>query len=294
MEKTSITSLINTAIIRGEKEIIALSGEHDVKKAFICLGGKSISLVGNGCVIRGESNVLDVREASDVTLSDFEFISSGDKDFTVRISKSKNVTFDNCRFSSLTGCIVISDAENVTIKNCKFYGENTNGICVLNASSVNVINSDFMLDNGESITVVDNKDGIVVSHNNSFKRCYLAIKSVGRNVLKITNNYFLTYAQAIEFDPSPADPDSDGVHRADIKYNLFDECCKDAGEATVVIRGSASFAHRDITITENIFSQKERAVINARGVFNLLFKENNVHTNDESTVENSIINGIKA
>lgn len=295
MEKVSITSYINTALIRGEKVIEIKGGEYDVKKAFVSVNTENVSLIGNGCVIRGESNLLDVKDAKNVNISGFVFSSATDKDFAVRISKSENVTIENCTFSSKTGCIIISDVNKVTLKDCSFEGEEGNGICVLNESDVIIQSCSFTLANGECVTVAENKDGKVTVHNSSFKRCLLAIKSVGRNVLKITNNYFLTYAQALEIAPSPTSPDTDGIHKADIKFNLFDECCKDGGEATVVIRGTDSgYAHREILITENIFSQKERAVINAKSVENLLFKENNVRTNGESTVENSIINGIRA
>ncbi len=295
MEKTSITSLINTALVRGEKEIVVQEGMHSVGKAFIYLDKQGVHLFGNNVSLEGEGNVLDVKNAEDVVIENFAFSSIEDKDFTVRISKSKNVTFIGCTFSSKTGCMVISDSQNVTIEGCEFVGEEGNGVCVLNASTVNVKNTNFTLSSGEAITIVENKDGMVTSHNNSFKRCFLAIKSVGRNVLKITNNYFLTYAQALEFSPSLAGENAEGIHKAEIKYNLFDECCKDGGEATVVIRGSNNdYSHKEITVTENIFSQKERPVINAVGVNYLIFKENNVHTNGESTVENSIINGIKA
>lgn len=295
MENKSITSLINTALIKGEKTVRVKGGEYNVKNAFICINTNDVTVCGDGCSLLGNGNLLDIKNADTIMVDGFSFTSTGGKDFTVNITKSKNITFSNCSFSSATGSIVISDCENVTIKNCNFVSEKGNGICVLNASTVLVENSNFTLAYGEAITVVDNKDGIVTVHNNSFKRCLLALKSSGRNSLKITNNYFLTYSSAMEFYPSFAGGEADGTHKAEIRYNLFDECCKDLGEATVVIRGADNcYTHREITLTENIFSQKERPVINAKGVNYLIFKENNVRTNGESTVENSIINGIKA
>jgi hypothetical protein len=156
-------------------------------------------------------------------------------------------------------------------------------------------NCNFTLPRGEGITIADDRDGSVVVHNNSFKRCKSAIKSMGKNTLKITNNYFLTYNEALYFSPSLASNNAEGVYKAEIRYNLFDDCCTNGGSATVVVVGDKNeYNHKEITITDNIFSQKERAVINATGVNYLLFKENTVHTNGESTVENSIINGIRA
>ena len=291
----SITSEINTALIKGEKNIVTSGGRHEVKSAFICMCASDVTLDGSNCEIVGNGNVLEVKGAQNVTIKNFAFVTDKDKDFTVNVSKSNKIVFENCKFSSKTGCIVIANAGDVTIKNCDFSSEQGNGICVLNESVVNVENCNFTLPNGEGVTVIDNKDGMVTVHNNSFKRCYLALKSTGRNTLKVTNNYFLTYACAIEIFPSLATKDAEGLHKAEIRYNLFDECCIGGGEATVVIKGSdKGYDHREITITENIFSQKERPVINATSVNYLIFKENNVRTNDESTVENSIINGIKA
>ncbi len=294
-ENMSVTSAINTALIRGEKNIIAISGEHKVNTAFICISTTGVDIDGNSCCILGSGNVLEIKNAEDIKIKNFTFSSESEKDFTVNVAKSKNIFFENCSFSSKTGCLVISDAQNITLKNCDFSSEEGNGICILNNSVISVENSNFTLSSGEGITVVDNKDGMVTVHNNSFKRCFIALKSSGRNVLKITNNYFLTYSSALEFFPSVATSEAQGAHKVDIRYNLFDDCCKDAGEATIVIKGETKgYTHREITITENIFSQKERPVINAMGVNYLIFKENNVHTNDESTVENSIINGMQA
>ena len=52
-ENMSVTSAINTALIRGEKNIVATSGEHFVKHAFICLSTTDVNLDGNNCCIFG-------------------------------------------------------------------------------------------------------------------------------------------------------------------------------------------------------------------------------------------------
>ncbi len=295
MKSMSVTSAINTALIKGEKNIVSIGGDHNVNNAFICVNTTGATIDGNGCRIFGSGNVLEIKNAEDIKISNFTFSSESEKDFTVNIAKSKNILFENCVFSAKTGCLVLSDTQSITLRNCDFSLDIGNGICILNGCVINIENCNFTLTNGEGITVVDNKDGMVTVHNCSFKRSFLAIKSSGRNVLKITNNYFLTYSSAIEIFPSFAGDQTDGLHKADILYNLFDDCCKDAGEATIVIKGeNKNYTHREITIRENIFSQKERPVINAKGVNYLIFKENSVRTNGESTVENSIINGIKA
>ena len=291
----SITSQINSALIKGEKNIVINGGEHQVNNAFICVNSKNVSLVGNGCSIVGKGNVLQIKNAEDVAVDEFAFTSTEKKDFTVNVSKSKNVTFTRCKFSSVTSCVVISDCDNVVIKDCEFVGDKGNGVCILNASMVRIENCSFSLSYGEGVTVVENKDGVVTIHNNSFKRCHLALKSLGQNSIKITNNYFLTYSSALKFLPSVSLGEMNGAQKVEIRYNLFDECCKDEGIATVVIAGyDESYSHRQISLLENIFSQSKRAVIHAKGVKCLTFKENSVKTNDESTVENSIINGIKA
>ena len=218
-----------------------------------------------------------------------------EKDFAIRINNSNEIVFDSCVFSCNAGCVIISDSKQVHFKNCEFSSDKGNGICVLNASDVKIENCNFTLSYGESITIADNRDGMVTVHNNSFKRCKQAINSTGKNTIKITNNYFLTYNSAVKFSPSIVGKIAEGVYKAEMRYNLFDDCCKDGGIATIEILGDKNqYNHKEITITENIFSQKERPVINATGVNYLIFKENTVHTNDESTVENSIINGIKA
>jgi hypothetical protein len=295
METKSITSIVNLDLIKGKSEIQIPSGEHFVKRAFISVRNSSVSFFGDNSSIKGEGNVVEINGAENIVFSSVKFFSDCENDFTIRISSSSSVKFENCAFSSLAGCVVISDSRDIIFKNCEFEGENCNGICVMNASDVKVENCNFTLPRGEGITIADDRDGSVVVHNNSFKRCKSAIKSMGKNTLKITNNYFLTYNEALYFSPSLASNNAEGVYKAEIRYNLFDECCKDAGEATIVIKGeNKGYTHKEITILENIFSQKERPVINATSVNYLIFKENNVHTNGESTVENCIINGIRA
>ena len=295
MELKSITSVINLALIRGEGEIRIENGEYNVGSAFLSVTRDNAVIDGSGSVLSGNSNLVEISKAKNVKFSSFNFVSSCEKDFAVRINSAQDVVFENCSFSSKAGCVVISDGAEILFKNCEFSGNEGNGICIMNASNVKIENCNFALALGDGITVADNRDGFVVIHNNSFKRCKEGIRSFGRNTLKITNNYFLTYFSALCFSPSLSQASEEGTHKAEIRYNLFDDCCVDGGEATVVVLGAKNeYSHREITITENIFSQKERAVINAVGVNYLIFKENNVHTNGESTVENSIINGIKA
>ena len=49
-----------------------------------------------------------------------------------------------------------------------------------------------------------------------------------------------------------------------------------------------------LSVKDNIFSSKHRPAIFADGVKTLTFKDNSVKTTGESTVENSVINGIRA
>lgn len=295
MENKSITKEVNIALIKGESEIQIPCGEYEVKRAFISVRQNGVTIQGNGATLRGSGNLIDITNAEKVEIVGLSLFSCAEKDFAIRINGASEITFTSCSFSCNAGCVVISDSKNVTFNKCEFSGEKGNGICVLNASDVKINDSNFALSYGESITIADNRDGMVTIHNCSFKRCYQAIKSSGKNTLKITNNYFLTYNSALCFIPSIANKDAEGVYRAELHYNLFDDCCASGGLATIEIFGDKTeYNHKEITITENIFSQKERAVINATGVNYLIFKENNVRTNGESTVENSIINGIKA
>lgn len=295
MENKSITKEVNIALIKGESEIQIPCREYEVKRAFISVRQNGVTIQGNGATLRGSGNLIDITNAEKVEIVGLSLFSCAEKDFAIRINGASEITFTSCSFSCNAGCVVISDSKNVTFNKCEFSGEKGNGICVLNASDVKIIDSNFALSYGESITIADNRDGMVTIHNCSFKRCYQAIKSSGKNTLKITNNYFLTYNSALCFIPSIANKDAEGVYRAELHYNLFDDCCTSGGLATIEIFGDKTeYNHKEITITENIFSQKERAVINATGVNYLIFKENNVRTNGESTVENSIINGIKA
>ena len=294
MENKSITKEVNIALIKGESEIQIPCGEYEVKRAFISIRQNGVTIQGNGATLKGRGNLIDITNANKVEIVGLNLFSCTEKDFAIRINGAKEVVFTSCTFSCNAGCVVISDSA-VTFNQCNFSGEKGNGICVLNASDVKINDSNFALSYGESITIADNRDGMVSIHNCSFKRCYQAIKSSGKNTLKITNNYFLTYNSALCFIPSIASKTAEGIYKAEMHYNLFDDCCVGGGLATIEIFGDKTeYNHKEITITENIFSQKERPVINATGVNYLIFKENNVRTDGESTVENSIINGIKA
>jgi hypothetical protein len=167
-----------------------------------------------------------------------------------------------------------------------------NGICIFSDSEVSVKTSNFAMRKGECVTVIDNDYGMVHLVENAFKKSGVGVKSAGRNRIKIANNYFMTALYSIGCFPSLFGEDGRGASKIDISYNIFDEFGE--GETVRIEGGGKEMLHEEISIKDNIFSSKHRPAVFADGVKTLTFKDNSVKTTGESTVENSVINGMRA
>lgn len=291
----TITSKINSAVLSSSGEYKVENGEYDVGKAVVFIDNKDgFTLDFSLSLITCEGCFLEIKNSKNVVIENLKLKSENKPDFAIKISNS-SVVIKNCEISSDTACVSISGAET-KIENCDFSSNKEgHGLCVFQEGMVNVKTCNFSFLKGEAISVVDNGYGMVNINECAFKKCLAGIRSSGKNQIKITNNYFLTYSCAVGVYPSLMKKTKDGADKIYIAYNLFDEV-PNTGKTVVEIEGvkTEEYVHGEVVVQDNIFLPQTRCAIVAKGVKNLIFKDNDVRGNMQSTVENSIINGIKA
>lgn len=291
----TVTSKINSAVLSSLSAFVVEQGDYEVGKAVVYIENKDgftldFSLSHVAC----EGCFLEIKNSKNVVIENLKLESENKNDFAIKISSS-SVILKNCEITANTACLSISASE-VKIENCDFLSQKEgNGICIYQEGMVNVKTSNFTLPKGEAITVVDNGYGMVNVSECAFKKCLAGIRSSGRNQIRITNNYFMTALCAVGVYPSLMKTVKDGADKIFIAYNLFDEI-QSTGKTVVEIEGEKEgvYTHNEIILQENVFLPKTKCAIIANGVKNLIFKDNDVRGNMQSTVENSIINGIKA
>lgn len=298
---TGFVTKLNTALIKGAKDIELEKGDYSAGKAIVCVEGRDgVTLDFCESSVSGERSFIEVKNST-VTIKNLNFYQTGEEDFAVRISGRSRVVIENCRFVTGFGAISANMVGKVEIKGCFFSDaaktadKKSNGLFVYGDIEATIEDCVFNALGGDAILIADNKLGFTKITGNSFKRCKTGIRSKGRTYAQINNNYFLVYSYAIGFFPSVSREPGLGAVKAEIEYNLFDEC---ASESLATIEahpgGMERFTHGEIKIENNIFSQKTRPVLYSDGVENLSFKENNVCTSGESTVINGYVNGKKA
>lgn len=275
---------VNGKIVKNEREITVEKQEFSTQKGFVCIyEKKGVSIDFSQSQIDVGESFLDIQNSQDVTIKNLAVSS---KSFPcVKVRASKNVNFINCTFSAQSVCVMLDGAQ-ATFSGCDFIGGN--GVCVVGESDVKIKTCNFTQNIGEGVTVVDNGLGKVEVIECAFKKCLVALKSAGRNDVRFANNYCSTKSHAIEILPSLF-KDKFGAHHFVMEYNMIDE----VGDVAVFIDSAKGMkAHSVVEIRENIFLFTTAPVINASGVESLAFKNNNVKTEKESEVTNSVINGI--
>ncbi len=291
----NLATTINLALQRGDKTIVIEKNVYKTARAFVVIENcEGVTLDFSDSTVVSDGCFLLLRKCKDVVVRNLTVESSGRSEFGCRILLSQ-ATLEHCIFRCDTGGVMVSGNSTVLLKIVTFGQGKGNGVLVVGDNTVEVVGCNFEELVGDAVTVVDNCMGAVSLRENSFKRCAYAVVSLGKNGIRATNNYFLTYKAAILVKESPA-KQGEGAFKVEAEYNLFDECASEGGKATVEIAGAQDkgFLHKEIKLCNNIFSQKKRPVLDADGVAFLLFKDNRVKTDDESTVVNSVINGIRA
>ena len=291
----TITSKINSAILSTNDSYKVEQGEYEAGKAVVYLDNKNdFTLDFSSSKFSSDGCFLEIKNSKNVVIENLKLNSVNKNDFAIKIISS-SVSIKNCEISSDTACLSINASE-VKIENCDFTSQKDgNGICVYQEGLVSIKTSNFSFFKGEAITVVDNGYGMVSVNECAFKKCLAGIRSSGKNQIRIANNYFMTASCAVGIYPSLMKKVNDGADKILISNNLFDEI-PNTGKTVIEIEGvkDEGYVHGEIVVQDNIFLPQTRCAINANGVSNLIFKDNDVRGNEQSTVENSIINGIKA
>ena len=291
----TITSKINSAILSSTNSYEVEEGEYEVGKAVVHIDKKEEFTLDFSCSkFNNDGCFLEIKNSKNVVIENLKLNSKNKNDFAIKITAS-SVVIKNCEISSDTACLSINASE-VKIENCDFTSQKDgNGICVYQEGVVSIKTSNFTFLKGEAITVVDNGYGMVNVNECAFKKCFAGIRSSGKNQVRITNNYFMTASCAIGIYPSLMKKERVGADKILILNNLFDEI-PNTGKTVVEVEGDqeGEYLHGEIVVQDNIFLPQTKCAINAYGVKKLVFKDNDVRGNEQSTVENSIINGIKA
>ena len=281
----SILTTLNSRILSGEKQIkLDCKDEFETEKGFVCILDKSdLEIDFGGMQVKSGERFVEIKNSKNVVIKNLKLTSRAN--FAITIVNSENVLIESCELKAKSVCIT-SEKSTVCIKKSEFILGN--GVCISGDSNVDVTLCNFGSGVGEGITVIDNSFGKVTAIENAFKKNFVALKSAGRNQIRFANNYCTCSKSAIEIIPSFF-KDKMGAYHVEVEYNMFDE----TGEAVIVIEGNKNAKiHLLVQIHDNIFLGKNSPAIKANGVEKLSFKNNNVKTDKESEVVNSVINGI--